>query len=103
VRRGQVRDYVVGSRQVRVLVISSDNYPYPAPWGLLVSPPRSDHETPGRLLVRLRPDDPRAGEEVSIPAVLRIDESAVRTDCGFITNETMNDVERGLRAFLELS
>lgn len=101
VRRGQIRDYVVGSRQLRLLVVSSDEYP--RRWGLVVSSRGEDSRGVGRLVVTLRPGDPRAGEVIHIPQVLRIDETAIRTDHGYVTNETMNAVEDGLRAFLELS
>ena len=103
-RRGEVRDYVVGSRQLRVLIVSSDDYTGPGMqrWGLVVTPRQADTRAAGRLLVTLGPGDPQRGQVVHIPLVLRIDASAVRTNYGFVTGDTMNAVERGLRAFLEL-
>ncbi len=71
-QRGQVWEYVQGSRQYRTLIVSNDEY----------------NELPGAVAV--------------IPRVLRCDIAALRRNLGFVTNNTMNAVERGLREFLNL-
>src|SRR5262249_24842958 len=73
-RRGEIRDYVVGSRQLRVLIVSSDDYTGASMqrWGLVVTPRRADTRAAGRLLVTLGPGDPQHGQVVHIPLVLRI-------------------------------
>jgi hypothetical protein len=62
---------------------------------------RSAPAIPG-YLVELTAADPVPGAAVVVPRVLRCDPSALRHDRGFVTNHTMNAVERGLREFLNL-
>jgi mRNA-degrading endonuclease toxin of MazEF toxin-antitoxin module len=47
-------------------------------------------------------EDPLPGAVVVVPRVVRCDTSALRRDLGFVTNETMNAIDRGLREFLNL-
>ena len=100
--RGQIWEHVRGSRQYRVLIISNDEYnemPGAAPWAVTVE--RGSANIPG-YAVLLNRDDPLPGAVVVIPYVLRCDASALRRSVGFVTNETMNAVEYGLREFLNL-
>jgi mRNA-degrading endonuclease toxin of MazEF toxin-antitoxin module len=100
--RGQVWEYVLGSRQYRVVIVSNDEYnelPQAVPWALVVE--RSAPTIPG-FLVRLTDDDPLPGAAVVVPRVVRCDPSALRHCLGFLTNHSMNAVERGLREFLNL-
>ena len=100
--RGQVWEYVQGSRQYRVVIVSNDEYnvlPGAVPWGLVVD--RGAPAVPG-YLVRLTADDPLPGAAVLVPRILRCDRTALRHNLGFVTNESMNAVERGLREFLNL-
>jgi mRNA-degrading endonuclease toxin of MazEF toxin-antitoxin module len=102
VTRGQIWSYVQGSRRYRVLIISSDEHneqPGILPWALRID--RDVAPVDSQLLVRLGDDDPFTGT-VAIPAVVRIDPSALRDDLGFAAESTMIAVERGLREFLEL-
>ncbi|GEM_PF-1692341 len=100
--RGEVWEYVQGSRQYRILIISNDAYnelPGAVPWALVLE--RGAAGIPG-YLVELVATDPLPGAMVVIPRVLRCDAAALRHKLGFVTNETMNAVERGLREFLNL-
>ena len=101
-RRGEVWEYVQGSRQYRVVVVSNDEYnelPGAVPWALAIE--RGPGAIPG-YLVGLRTDDPLPGATVVVPRVLRCDPSALRRNLGFVSNDTMNAIERGLREFLNL-
>lgn len=101
-RRGAVWEYVQGSRQYRVLIVSNDEYNElsgAVPWALAVE--RAATGIPGYLVV-LDENDPLPGAAVIIPRVLRCDPTALRHNLGFVINDTMNAVERGLREFLTL-
>lgn len=101
--RGQIWEYVSGSRQMRVLIISSDEYndlPGIRPWGLRVE--RDAPMDRSGLLVQLGYEDPLDNAIVAIASVIRIDPTALRTNLGFVTESTMSAVERGLREFLVL-
>jgi mRNA-degrading endonuclease toxin of MazEF toxin-antitoxin module len=82
--------------------VSNDEYnelPNALPWTLIVE--RDAAGIPG-YLVELTAKDPVPGSVVVIPRVLRCDVTALRHNLGFICNDTMNAVERGLREFLNL-
>ena len=101
-QRGQVWEYVQGSRQYRTLIVSNDEYnelPGAIPWALVLE--RGSAGIPG-YLVELGAEDPLPGAVAVIPRVLRCDIAALRRNLGFVTNNTMNAVERGLREFLNL-
>lgn len=100
--RGQIWEYVAGSQQYRVLIISGDEYnaiPNVAPWGLLVQ--RQVPAIPD-YLIKLTEADPLSGAAVIIPSVLRCQLSGLVRVVGFLTHDTMNMVERALREFLTL-
>jgi hypothetical protein len=100
--RGQIWEYTQGSRQYRILIISNDEYnelPGAVPWALTVE--RSAPTVPG-FLVPLVDGDPLAGAVIVVPRVLRCSPDALRHNLGFIGNDTLNAVERGLREFLNL-
>jgi mRNA interferase MazF len=101
-QRGQVWEYVQGSRQYRVLIVSNDEYNEldgAIAWALVIE--REAPVIPG-YLVRLTEDDPLPGAAVVIPRVLRCDPAALRRMVGFVGDPTLNAVERGLREFLDL-
>ena len=103
VSRGQVWEYVAGSRQYRVLIVSNDEYneqPGLRPWALPID--RGRTSAMPSLFVKLAATDPLPGAFVAIPDVLRIDRDALRANLGRIGGESMNAVEHGLREFLEL-
>jgi mRNA-degrading endonuclease toxin of MazEF toxin-antitoxin module len=100
--RGQVWEYIQGSRQYRLLIVSSDEYNEfsgAVPWGLVVD--RGAPSIPG-YVVPLESDDPLPGASVLVPRVIRCDTSALRHCLGFVSNTTLNAVERGLRELLNL-
>jgi len=100
--RGQVWEYVQGSRQYRVMIVSNDEYNELAgtvPWALAIE--REAPAIPG-YLVRMADDDPLPGAAVVVPRVVRCDPAALRRMLGFVGNDTLNAVERGLREFLNL-
>ena len=101
-QRGQVWEYVQGSRQYRILIVSNDEYnelPNAVPWALVIE--RTAPSIPG-YLVPMGSDDPLPGAVVTVPRVLRCDPTALRHNLGFVANATLNAVERGLREFLNL-
>lgn len=106
VTRGELWEYVIGSQQYRALIISNDEYnehPDMRPWGLIVSRLKAAPGDAAPLFVSLGPGDPgEAGAVVQIPAIVRLDRTALRHNLGFVTNATLNAVERGLREFLAL-
>jgi mRNA-degrading endonuclease toxin of MazEF toxin-antitoxin module len=104
--RGQVWEYVQGSHQYRILVVSNDEYnelPGAIPWALVLE--RGADAGPGGIpgyLVELTGDDPLPGAVVLVPRVMRCDTTALRRCLGFVADQTMAAVERGLREFLNL-
>jgi hypothetical protein len=62
---------------------------------------RSAPSIPG-YLVPMVAGDPLPGAAVAVPRVLRCEPTALRHNLGFVTNGTLNAVERGLREFLNL-
>jgi mRNA-degrading endonuclease toxin of MazEF toxin-antitoxin module len=101
-RRGQVWEYVQGSRQYRILIVSNDEFnelPGAVPWALIIE--RGAAGIPG-YVIELLDKDPLPGAIVVVPRVIRCDPTALRHQLGFVTNATMNRVERGLREFLNL-
>jgi mRNA-degrading endonuclease toxin of MazEF toxin-antitoxin module len=100
VSRGEVWEYIAGSQQYRVLVISNDEWndqPSVSPWGLFIA-----RTGPQTLTVRLTDSDPLPAAVVHIPKVLRIDPSGLRTNLGHVSHDTMNAIEEALRDFLAL-
>jgi len=100
--RGQVWEYTSGSRQYRVLIISSDEYndtERAFPWALGIE--REAPAVPG-YLIRLSAADPLTGAAVDVTRVVRVDTTALRRVLGYVSTETLNAVERGLREFLSL-
>jgi mRNA-degrading endonuclease toxin of MazEF toxin-antitoxin module len=106
VARGQVWSYVQGSRQYRVLVISNDEFnalPAVGPWALRVDrAPAGAPVVDIDLLIRMTGDDPLPGAYVNVPAVVRVDETALRDNLGVVSHATMAAVEHAIRDFLEL-
>jgi mRNA-degrading endonuclease toxin of MazEF toxin-antitoxin module len=100
--RGEVWEYVGGSHQYRILIISSDEYnelPEAIPWALVLE--RDAEGIPG-YLIPLSTSDPLPGAVIVIPRVFRVDPTALRRRLGEVTEPTMRAVERGLREFLNL-
>jgi hypothetical protein len=101
--RGQVWEYVQGSHQYRILIISNDEYNKltgAIPWALALER-HGGGSIPG-YLVEFGPDDPLPGATVVIPRVFRCDPLALRRCLGFATAPTLAAVDRGLREFLTL-
>lgn len=100
--RGQVWEYVAGSQQYRVVLISGDEYnaiPKTAPWGLVIQ--RQAPAIPD-YLIELTNADPLSGAAVVVPTVLRCQPTGLVRPLGFLSEDTMNTVERALREFLTL-
>ncbi len=103
VRRGQVWSLLRGGGQYRVLIISNDEYNAVqelAVWALVVA---REVPHPNQLAVRLGPGDPLVGAFVKIHAVVQIaDRTSLRDNHGFVSHDTMTNIEHALREFLEL-
>ena len=102
-RRGQIWTLLRGSGQYRVLVVSNDEYnamDQLAIWAITVV---REAPHPNQLFVRLAEADPLAGAFVRIDSVVQIlDRTALRHNHGFVSHDTMPQIEAALREFLEL-
>jgi hypothetical protein len=99
--RGQVWNYIQGSHQTRVLILSSDEYNQHdrfQPLGLLVL----REGVGGPLQPRLTAGDPLPDSFVHVARPVRIVRTGLRTNLGFVGEATMMAVELGLREVYEL-
>lgn len=99
---GQVWEYVAGSQQYRVVIVSGEEYniiPKVAPWGLLIQ--RQAPAIPD-YLIRLTEADPIPGAAVIVPNVLRCQPTGLVRMIGYLSHDTMSAVESALREFLAL-
>lgn len=100
--RGQVWEYIAGSQQYRVVIVSGDEYngtPNAAPWALAIQ--RQAPSIPG-YLIRLSDADPLPGASVVVPNILRCQQTGLVRSLGYLGDSTMNAVERAMRDFLAL-
>lgn len=103
VERGQIWEYVVGSRQLRVLIVSAGEYnalEHSRPWAVAVVRDTSA-AVPG-YLVPLTGTDPLSGAWVEVPLIMRVDPTALRRNFGFVGETTMAGVEYAIRELMEL-
>ena len=101
-RRGQVWEYIAGSQQYRILVLSGEDFNTldgAQPWAVLI---RRTGAALTDFLIPLGPADPLTGSIVEIPRVMRCDPSGLRAIVGYVSPATMRLVEHAVRELLEL-
>ena len=99
-RRGDVHEYAIGSRIVRAVIVSADQY---ARWRIAVAPV-ADLDSRGQsfgLAVATAQEDPVTGS-VDVGRVRPADPDLIRARVGTMTPVTMRRVSAALRDFLEL-
>jgi len=97
--RGDVVDYTLGSRRIRVLVVSADVYTRRYPVIVLIHD-RADGDVPGILLPL--PNDLAGGGTIDLSRVRFADPEAIGHRHGRITPALAAKVDQGLRRLLGL-
>ncbi len=98
-RRGDVVDYMIGSRRVRVLVVSSNSYSGTYPVIVLIHD-RADGDVPGILLPL--PRDLAGGGTIDLSRIRFGDPAAFGHRHGRVSATLMSQVDHGLRRLLAL-
>ncbi|GIF26883.1 mRNA-degrading endonuclease toxin of MazEF toxin-antitoxin module [Actinoplanes tereljensis] len=98
-KRGDVVDYTVGSRRIRVLVVSADIYTRAYPVIVLVHD-RADGDVPGILLPL--PGDLAGGGTIDLTRIRFADPAAFGHRHGRIGPALAAKVDQGLRRLLAL-
>ena len=100
--RGQVWEYIAGSQQYRVLVLSGEDFNAlggAQPWAVAI---RRTGAPLAEYLIPLGPADPLTGAIVEIPRIMRCDPTGLRATLGYVSPATMRLVEHAVRELLEL-
>lgn len=97
--RGDVVDYTLGSRRIRVLVVSADAYTPNYPIIVLIHS-RGDGDVPGILLPL--PSDLAGGGTIDLSRIRFADPRAFGHRYGRISTALAAKVDRGLRRLLGL-
>jgi len=99
VARGDVVDYTIGSRRVRVLVVSGDLFSEQYPVVVFIHD-RSDGDVPGLLLPL--PPDLAGGGTIDLSRIRFADPTAFGRRHGRVPADLMARVYAGLRRLLNL-
>ncbi|GAA1884454.1 type II toxin-antitoxin system PemK/MazF family toxin [Asanoa iriomotensis] len=99
VTRGDVCDYTIGSRRVRVVVVSASTFTADYPVVVLVHD-RADGDVPGILLPL--PKDIAGGGTVDLSRIRHADPAAFGHRHGRVSASLMNQIDQGLRRLLGL-
>ena len=97
--RGEVFDYTLGSRRIRVLVVSANAFTCTYPVIVLIHS-RADGDVPGILLPL--PSDLAGGGTIDLSRLRFADPAAFKHRHGRITSTLSAKVEQGLRRLLGL-
>jgi mRNA-degrading endonuclease toxin of MazEF toxin-antitoxin module len=97
--RGDVVDYTLGSRRIRVLIVSANTYARRYPVIVLVHS-RADGDVPGILLPL--PSDLAGGGTIDLSRIRLADPDAFGHRHGRITSTLAAKVDHGLRRLLGL-
>jgi len=97
--RGDVVDYTLGSRRIRVLVVSANAYTRAYPVVVLIHD-RADGDVPGILLPL--PTDLAGGGTIDLSRIRFADRSAFGDRHGRISTTLAAKVDHGLRRLLAL-
>ncbi|GIM95251.1 hypothetical protein [Paractinoplanes toevensis] len=98
-KRGEVVDYAIGSRRIRVLVVSADAYTRAYPVIVMVHD-RADGDVPGVLLPL--PGDLAGGGTIDLTRIRFADPAAFGHRHGRISPALASKVDHGLRRLLAL-
>jgi hypothetical protein len=99
VRRGSILHYVVGSQQLRVVVVTADRY---NPAHALVAPVR-ERPAPGltpAFLVPLTKQDWPAAAVIDLSRTRSLDPAAVSGAAGQLTHTTLRALTSAIRTYL---
>lgn len=99
VNRGDVVDYMLGSRRIRVLVVSATAYCHAYPVIVLIHD-RADGDVPGILLPL--PADLGGGGTIDLSRIRFSDPTAFGHRHGRITAALASQIDHGLRRLLAL-
>ena len=99
VSRGDVCDYMIGSRRVRVLVVSANTYSADYPVVVLIHD-RADGDVPGILLPL--PREIAGGGTIDLSRVRHADPGAFGHRHATVSAGLMSQVDQGLRRLLGL-
>jgi mRNA-degrading endonuclease toxin of MazEF toxin-antitoxin module len=97
--RGEVVDYTLGSRRIRVLVVSANAFTRTYPVIVLIHS-RADGDVPGVLLPL--PSDLAGGGTIDLTRIRFADPAAFEHRHGRITSTLSARVDQGLRRLLGL-
>jgi hypothetical protein len=101
-RLGQVREYIAGSQQYRIVVLSGEDFDTldgAQPWAVMI---RRTGAALTDFLIPLGPADPLTGSIVEIPRVMRCDPSGLHALVGYVSPPTMRLAEHAVRELVEL-
>jgi mRNA-degrading endonuclease toxin of MazEF toxin-antitoxin module len=99
-KRGDVHEYAVGSRVVRAVIVSANQY---ARWRIAMAP-IADLDTRGQsfgLAVATIPEDPVTGG-IDVGRIRPADPDLIRARVGALAPATMRKVSAALKDFLDL-
>lgn len=99
-KRGDVHEYAVGSRVVRAVILSADQY---APWRVAMAPV-ADVDPKGKrfgLAVPATSADPLIGS-VDVGRIRPADPELIRARLGTMSPATMSRISAALKDFLDL-
>jgi len=99
VARGDIVDYTIGSRRIRVLMVSSDLFSEQYPVVVFVHD-RADGDVPGILLPL--PRELAGGGTIDLSRIRFADPTAFGRRHGRVSAELMARVDSGLRRLLNL-
>jgi mRNA-degrading endonuclease toxin of MazEF toxin-antitoxin module len=100
VKRGDVHEYAVGSRVVRAVIVSANQY---ARWRIAMAP-IADLDPRGQsfgLAVATTLEDPVTGS-IDVGRIRPADQDHIRARVGTLTPATMRKVSAALKDFLDL-
>jgi mRNA-degrading endonuclease toxin of MazEF toxin-antitoxin module len=98
VRRGEVYEYVIGSRQARVVIVSADRFnPARASFAVI----RQPVDAPVPRTVAVPVEHPVAGT-VDLSRLRPLDPFALRARLGVLAASALADVDVCLRTYLDL-
>ena len=100
VRRGDVHEYAIGSRVVRAVIVSADQYIQ----SRIAMAPIAAHDPRGRtfgLAVSTGPADPVTGS-IDVGRIRPADPDLIRARIGALSPTTMRHVSAALKDFLDL-
>jgi len=101
-RQGEVYEYVVGSRRIRIVAVSAARYnPQRGTYAVIQEPGDGHTRLPASVVVATEAGDPVRGV-IDVTRLRPLDQSAIRARVGRLTFSTLLDVKRAIRTYLDL-